>query len=475
MCDIMARTFLDTLRAAVRRYGLLVPGDTVVAAVSGGADSVALLLGLLALRESYEISVVAAHLDHGLRGAEGAGDRRFVEELAERLAVPCITDAGTVAPGNLEAEARRVRYTFLEHAADRMGATKIATGHTLDDQAETVLLRLLRGAGRRGLGGIRPRRGMIIRPLLHCSRVQVRTFLVERGVTWRRDHSNFDLATERARVRHGFLPALRHEFNPRLASTLADLADAMREEDALLDRLAAAAARRASLECPVLTALEDPLARRAVRQWWRRYGTGRRLGRTHVAAVLALAARAAGDGEIAVPGGAIVRTGHSLRLRLGAEEAGDATPWERGLVLGTDLETPGGWCLRLLECAPGTAQPSAEVCMVDADRVGPLAVRNRRVGDRIRVLGLGGRAGDQARFSSRAPSRAGSGRSIPWSRVVTKSSGCRASPAASWPWWVQRPHAATSSTSFGGRMNPHDCRAVPPMVIWPRSRADTQR
>ncbi len=401
----MARTFLDAVRAAVRRHEMLTRGDTVLAAVSGGADSVALLLGLLALRESFGISVVAAHLDHRLRGAESDGDRRFVEALTERLGVPCVVERATVPPGNLEAEARRLRYAFLERAADQLGATRIATGHTVDDQAETVLLRLLRGAGRRGLGGIRPRRGRIVRPLLLCDRVQVRSFLVESGATWRRDHSNFDLATERARVRHGFLPALRHEFNPRLVSALSQLADLMREEDALLDRLAAAAGRRETLECPVLNALEPPIARRAVLQWWRRCGSGRRLGRGHVEAVLGLATRSSDDGAVTVPGGVIVREQQRLRLRHEAEVGTEVAPWQLALVPGADLETPGGWSLRLLESPPAGVTPSDDVCVLDADRVGTLAVRNRRPGDRMRLLGLDGHTSLKRLFAARTVPR----------------------------------------------------------------------
>jgi tRNA(Ile)-lysidine synthase len=403
MSPVMARTFLDTLREAVQQHAMLEPGDTVLAAVSGGADSVALLIGLLELREVLAITVVAAHLDHGLRGLESARDRAFVEDLARRYGVPCASEATRVPPGNVEAEARRLRYDFLERAADQLGATKIATGHTRDDQAETVLLRVLRGAGRRGLGGIRPRRGRIVRPLLRCDRMQVRAFLVERGLSWQRDHSNFDWTLERSRMRHGFLPALAREFNPRLASTLADLADLMREEDALLDRLAAVGARGEGLEAPVLQAIEPPLARRTIRHWWRRHGSGQRLSRTHVEAVRHLAARASNDGEIAVPGGAVTRAGHQLRFRAGPHPLVSAETWQCLLMPDEDLDTPGGWRLRLTECAASVAiEPSDAACVVDADLVGSVfVVRNRRPGDRLRSLGLAGHTSIKRLFSSR--------------------------------------------------------------------------
>jgi tRNA(Ile)-lysidine synthase len=398
----MARTFLDAIREVVRRHGMLDPGDTVLAAVSGGADSVALLVGLLELRDALGITVVAAHLDHGLRGSESERDRAFVEALTRRYDVPCASEVTRLPPGNVEAEARRLRYDFLERAADQLGATKIATGHTRDDQAETVLLRILRGSGRRGLGGIRPRRGRIIRPMLGCDRIQVRAYLAERDLTWRRDYSNFDLALERSRLRHGFLPALAREFNPRLASALASLADLMREEDALLDRLAAVSARGNALEAAVLTAIEPPLARRAIRVWWRRHGSGQRLGHGHVEAVRYLASRASDGGEIAVPGGVVARAEHRLRFRSGTGVAA-ATPWELPLVPNAETETPGGWRLHLTESPRrGAVAPGDSACVVDADRVGGrFVVRNRRPGDRLRALGLGGHTSIKRLFSSR--------------------------------------------------------------------------
>ncbi len=399
----MARTLLETLRRCVARLDMIARGDTVLSAVSGGADSVALLSALLALRDDLGITVAAAHLDHRLRGPESARDRAFVEELARSHGVPCMSEAGEVPPGNVEAEARRLRYAFLERAADALGATTIATAHTQDDQAETVMLRVLRGAGRRGLGGIRPRRGRIIRPLLDCDRIQVRAFLVDRGLAWRRDYGNFDLALERARVRHGFLPALAREMNPRLARTLADLADVMRDEDALLDRLAGAAARGRTLAAPILQSIEPPLARRAVRVWWHRYGNGLRLGRAHVEAIRRLAARGSDDGESAVPGGTVVREHDRLRFEARPADAAARTEWEIPLLLDGAIDTPGGWRLALTSCAPEEAgPPSPTTCLVDRDHVsGPFVIRNRRQGDRLASHGLAGHTTVKRLFSAR--------------------------------------------------------------------------
>ncbi|MBI3769028.1 MAG: tRNA lysidine(34) synthetase TilS [Deltaproteobacteria bacterium] len=399
----MALTLLAALRAAVRRYELLRTGDVVLVAVSGGADSVALLAALHELRDELGIRLVAAHLDHGLRGAESAADRTFVEALAAELGVPLTVEAVRLPPGNVEAQARHARYEFLARAAAASGATKIATAHTVDDQAETVLLRVVRGAGRRGLGGIRPRRGAIIRPLLLCDRVQVRHFLVARGRAWRRDRSNFDYGLARTRLRAGYLPALARELNPRLARALARLADVLRDEDTLLDGIAATVPGVADgIDLAVLRALEPPIARRVVRRWWRRVGSGRRLAFGHVDAALALAQRAHGGGRVRVPGGWVVRTATALAYEVGDGDAA-AEPYQRVLVPGGAVDLPGGWRLSLCEnVADGSITPGDDLCVLDADAVsGPLVVRTRRPGDRMRLLGLDGHTSIKRLFITR--------------------------------------------------------------------------
>jgi tRNA(Ile)-lysidine synthase len=406
----MPRTLLDAVRAGVRRYALLQTGDVVLVALSGGADSVALLAALHELRGELGIGLAAAHLDHGLRGAESDADRAFVERLAARFTLPLVVERAQLEGGNMEAAARRARYAFLARAAAASGASKIATAHTQDDQAETLMLRLLRGAGRRGLGGIRPRRGAIIRPLLLCDRVQVRYFLVERRLEWRRDRSNFDFALARTRVRAGYLPALTRELNPRLSHALARLADVLRDEDVLLDRIAATVpGMRERLDLDVLVALEPPIARRVVRRWWRRLGSDGALGLDHVDAVLGLARRTEGGGRIRVPGGWIVRTGAALEFDDGGARDPEATPYEHTLVPGSTLELPDGWRLSLVEHSGPVDDLTAgdDLCLLDADALpAPLTVRNRRPGDRLRLLGLGGHTSIKRLFITRGVARA---------------------------------------------------------------------
>jgi tRNA(Ile)-lysidine synthase len=238
--------------------------------------------------------------------------------------------------------------------------------------------------------------------------VQVRAFVADRGLAWRRDRSNFDLGLRRARVRLGLLPTLARELNPRLARSLARLADVQRDEERLLDRLAARVGpARPPLDVGALAALEPALARRAVRLWWRRQGGDRRLGFGHVEAVLHLVRRPQ-DGIARVPGGVIERVGGALRVGSDGRATPAATaPYALTLAPGASVETPSGWHLTLREAAPGQATPGDAVCVLDADHVvGDLRVRNRRPGDRLRLHGLGGRTSIKRLFITRRVPRA---------------------------------------------------------------------
>ena len=219
---------------------MLVGGETVLVAVSGGADSVALLHTLLALAESWRLTLSVVHVDHRLR-PDSAGDARFVRELCARLGVPVDVVGVDVEPGDgPEAAARAFRYAALEAAADRIGAPRIALGHTADDQAETVLMRLIQGAGVRGLAGIPPVRGRIIRPLIECPRAEIVAALEGAGLAWVEDPTNRDPKFVRNRIRHELLPLLASAWEPAIVETLNRVARRARE---LVDSLGAVAAR----------------------------------------------------------------------------------------------------------------------------------------------------------------------------------------------------------------------------------------
>lgn len=223
---------LNKLLSFLREQEMIAPGDTVVAAVSGGADSVALLFALYLLKDKLEIHLEAAHFNHNLRGEESYRDEKFVRELCDRYDIPLHLGSGMVVAGEkgLEAAARDARYAFLRSLHGR-----IATAHTADDNAETVLMHLVRGTGLKGLGGITPVHGKVIRPMLTCTRVDVEVFLEEWCLSHIEDSSNYGDGFLRNRLRHYVMPLLKEE-NPRLAENLSRMALRLREDETFLSK-----------------------------------------------------------------------------------------------------------------------------------------------------------------------------------------------------------------------------------------------
>lgn len=215
---------------------MLSKGDAVVAAVSGGADSVAMLYALWALRDELGISLIVAHLNHGIRGRDADRDAEFVEHLAFRLGLPSVIEKVDMPHlqkemrMGMEEAAREVRYEFLEQVVDNSMANRVAVAHTADDQAETVLLNIIRGAGPDGLAGMQPVREKIIRPLIEVFRKDVEAYLRENGIEWRSDATNFEMEHTRNRVRLQLIPLLEKEFNPRVRESLLTLSRLVRDE-----------------------------------------------------------------------------------------------------------------------------------------------------------------------------------------------------------------------------------------------------
>ncbi|MBR1972338.1 MAG: tRNA lysidine(34) synthetase TilS [Oscillospiraceae bacterium] len=225
---------LNKMLSFLRQEKMLSPGDTVVCALSGGADSVALLFAFYLLKDKLGIRLEAAHFNHHLRGEESDRDEAFVRQLCDRYDIPLHVGAGTVVAGKkgLEAAAREVRYAFL-----RSLNGKIATAHTADDNAETVLMHLIRGTGLKGLGGITPVHGNVIRPMLRCTRQDVENFLEEWCLSHIEDSSNETDAFLRNRIRHHVMPLLTRE-NPKLAENLSQMALRLRRDEEYLSRQA---------------------------------------------------------------------------------------------------------------------------------------------------------------------------------------------------------------------------------------------
>lgn len=306
----------DRVEIAFRRSALeVLPRDAaIVVAVSGGGDSVAVLHLLHRLAKPQGFTLVVAHLDHGLRRGSTA-DRRFVEGLAEALGLPCVSDRRDVGRSRRRDEspeeaARRVRRGFLVEVAGLSGSGHVALGHTRDDQAETILMRLARGAGPTALSGMASSGpGPFVRPALGLGREELRGWLVRRRLAWREDPSNRSGAHDRNRVRHLVVPALARALNPEAPRHLVEAAARLRIDGEHLDREAATwvariATRRDEtlvVDSSALAALPDALAGRAARRTLELAGCDpRRISARHVAALLKLAA--AGRGSIDLPG-----------------------------------------------------------------------------------------------------------------------------------------------------------------------------
>jgi tRNA(Ile)-lysidine synthase len=320
---------LTAVRKSLEGLGMPAPGATILVGLSGGPDSVALLDALVQVSRRRGFRVAAAHLDHGLR--EGSQeDARFCAELCRRLDVPLRAGTADVSSqaradgGGVEQAARRARYRFLRGVGRELGACGIAVAHTRDDQAETVLLRLLRGAGRTGLAGMRPRSAGVIRPLLGVPRREVLAYLEARGLPWREDPSNADLRLTRNRVRHELLPYLEARFNPRLREALARTGALLADEAELLGALAGELYQRLArteadgvwLDRDSLAGAPRALARLAVRRALAETGGLRGVAAGHIERFLDLVgSKAPAVRRLPLPGGrqAVFR-GRTIRV-----------------------------------------------------------------------------------------------------------------------------------------------------------------
>ena len=386
---------------------MLPAGARVLVALSGGPDSVALLHILRTLEQRRHLSVAGvAHFNHQLRGAESDGDEAFCRALAGTLGLPFLTAAADVRSlaretgRSLEDAARTARYAFLTAAAAEAGADAVAVGHSLDDQAETFLLRLLRGAGPAGFAGIRPRAGLVIRPLLDISRAELRAYAAEQRLEFRDDSSNADIAIPRNRIRHELLPVLR-QYSPAIAGILAREAAIARADDEFLQAAAIESARSivlqedtgVTIDAAALAALHPALGSRVARKALQAAAPGRFIGFQHIDDLLDLAAR--GDGTSApMPGVSAVRR----RGRIGFEGERPA-PFANSFRF--PLSIPGevvlaGWTVSADRMDPDAPMPALQArsdtaVLASAPLRGPLAVRSRRTGDTFRPLGMGGR------------------------------------------------------------------------------------
>jgi tRNA(Ile)-lysidine synthase len=415
----------------IRRAKMLAPGDRAGVAVSGGADSVALLRILESLRDRLGIALLVVHFNHKLRGAESDADAQFVEDLARARGLECIVgceDVSAVAASNkwnLEDAARRLRYGFFERVVAEGRATRIVVAHTADDQAETVLAHILRGTGPAGLAGIYPAVGSIVRPLLGERREELRTYLRELGQTWREDSTNRDVSRQRARIRAQLVPVLERDFSPRAVNHLAGLATLAREEETFWNALvenrfrALVRAQRGALGIRVddllapmdLSSAGEPAALRTVterliRRLYRelRGGPGG-LAAAHVEQVIRLASESASGSRAELPGGLLVernfddlifsralQTGRLSRLRETQAEANAylyvVTLPAQGVATVSVPELNSRFCLKVIDWSVSERDTKRDSVALDANLLRePLILRSWRPGDAFRPRG----------------------------------------------------------------------------------------
>ena len=379
-----------------------------MAAVSGGSDSVALALLLRELASRGELVFAGiAHLNHHVRGADADGDAAFCRGLGDRLGVPAVIgDANVPADAkthqvSIEVAGRHARRRFFQEALESIKADRVAVAHTRDDQAETVILRLARGAGSTGLAAMTPRREHVIRPLLDVPRSELQDFLRAIGETWREDATNLDRAIPRNRIRHAVMPELR-AINAQADAALARAAELLRGDDEFLEKLANAAFVRivetadehetVKVDAGEFLKLPAAVARRVARYALETANASRTYGleeADELRRVLAEGVRAD------ISGVSVERFGASAVLRIRAAREAAHDPIELRLEIPGTVEAPrGAWTVSAEGpiAAPAAIGSDAAKVVVDASAIGSqLIVRYRRPGDRLHPLGAPGR------------------------------------------------------------------------------------
>ena len=400
----------EQLEKQVLRYCrqelLLAAEEKILVACSGGTDSIALAEILYRLREEQGWRLAVCHVHHGLRGCAADRDAEQVERWARERRIPFflrripVADYAAEQGLSVEDAARRLRYQALEEVLQLSASTLLATGHHKEDQAETVLMRLLRGAGPTGLAGILPRRGVVIRPLLGVRRAELSEYCRARQLVVCEDETNQDVALLRNRIRHELLPQLAAEYNPEIVEALVKTALVCQREDAYLNQLAAQAEAQvealpdgARLPLPVLTALPPALQQRLLRTVLRKKsGADAAVTFTHLEKIAILVQRGQVGKKLPMPGGWVLEREYGA-LRLYRPQAAPPAPafsWplpvpgRLALPDGTQLLT--SWCQE----RPRLPADATAACFSAGGLSLPLVVRSRQAGDVFRPAGGGG-------------------------------------------------------------------------------------
>lgn len=407
---------LQKIKETIRRYQMLNCGDTIIVAVSGGPDSIALLSILDRLAPAFSLQLVVAHLNHALR-PEADGETVFVKAMAEKYGWPYASAQVDVAALSrqrkisLEDAGRTARYDFLRQVAKQYGAAKIALGHHGDDQAETVMMNLIRGSGPEGMKGMLPvRKGFYIRPLLFVCCADILDYLQKEGLTFASDRSNESDDFLRNRIRHRLLPLLREEFNPKIDAGLGRLAEIVSRENAFMEGLVertmdqwglANAGDQISLSVLNLLDLHEALQNRIIKKLLERFCPEEKgISFNHILAVTYLLQSGQPSGCLVLPYGIHIRRDYD-RLSITKQGRGthgyarhdflynisvpgEATVIETGDRVRLTLMT--GPCVQAAEW-----KKDPTVAWMDYDQIRlPLVIRNVRPGDKMHCLGMEG-------------------------------------------------------------------------------------
>ena len=425
----MGQDLRQKVRGAIEKLGLLRAGERVGVAVSGGADSVALLLMMLELRKQLGVVLSVVHFNHKLRGQHSNADEKFAARLAAKYKLAFhgeYADVGAKAKrdkANLEDTARQSRYQFFTELVESGHLEKVAVAHTADDQAETVLAHILRGTGITGLGGIHPRVGKIVRPLLTVRRAELRAYLKSKKQTWREDATNRDTTRMRARIRKKLMPLLEKQFQGAVVEHLATLAELAREDEAFLDALVRErmrtcverGPRRAKISTSDLLATKKDfttegaentekrnlaISRRILRAIIREVKAGEgQLNAAHVGSMLELAQTGENGKCLQLPGGVQVRREHDSLVFCvagGGVKSKESAPLEfehkiklDGLTANVSVrELSCVFRFRVIDWPAKRGDTIEKGYVLDRDALqSPLVLRNWRPGDKLRPCG----------------------------------------------------------------------------------------
>ena len=421
--SLIEKKILKTVKQTIATHQMLTAGDSVLIAVSGGPDSVTLAYVLCTLATDYRLRLAIAHLNHCLRRKDSDRDAEFAADIARQLDLPFYMEKKDVrqlqqsAHLSLEEAARKMRYRFFDEISSRCGYNKIAVGHHSNDNAELVLMNLLRGSGPLGLSGIAPvRDGKIVRPLIHLKRSEIDDYIAERKLAFVTDTSNSDLSFRRNRIRHHLIPELEKAYNPAIIDTLNRLATIMRAEDLWFENFLSndvnhcikiKGPNTVAIDLDRFEGLAAAIKRRIMRRVIRLVKKDlRRITLTHIDAVLTLVDKSPGIGCLDLPDGIrVVVKAAELTI---SNRQGEGPPGPDGFDESAVIDyrytinPPGaisiqeaGVTIKLTEIRadnlPDFNTVGRNRAFFDLDRLQfPLVVRNFRPGDRFSPLGLKG-------------------------------------------------------------------------------------